>query len=92
MGSMIPFPDHSQSPRNCYQAAMGKQAISMYALSHLVRTDTITHVLTYPQKPLVTTRAAEMMGFNAMPSGINAIVAVACYTGFNQEDSIILNS
>ena len=91
MGSMIPFPDHSQSPRNCYQAAMGKQAISMYALSHLVRTDTITHVLTYPQKPLVTTRAAEMMGFNAMPSGINAIVAVACYTGFNQEDSIILN-
>ena len=23
-----------------------------------------------------------MMGFNDMPSGINAIVAIACYTGF----------
>ena len=91
MASIIPFPDHSQSPRNCYQAAMGKQAMSMFALSHLVRTDTVTHVLTYPQKPLVSTHAANMMGFSQMPSGINTVVAIACYSGFNQEDSIILN-
>jgi DNA-directed RNA polymerase II subunit RPB2 len=91
MASIIPFPDHSQSPRNCYQAAMGKQAMSMFALSHLVRADTITHVLNYPQKSLVTTKSAELMGFNDMPSGINCIVAIACYTGFNQEDSVIIN-
>ena len=91
MASIIPFPDHSQSPRNTYQSAMGKQAISMFALSHLIRADTIVHVLDSPQKPLVGTRGAEMMGFNDMPSGINAIVAIACYTGFNQEDSVILN-
>jgi DNA-directed RNA polymerase II subunit RPB2 len=91
MASIIPFPDHSQSPRNTYQSAMGKQAISMFALSHLIRADTIVHVLSSPQKPLVGTRGAEMMGFNDMPSGINAIVAIACYTGFNQEDSVILN-
>lgn len=91
MASIIPFPDHSQSPRNCYQAAMGKQAMSMFALSHLIRTDTITHVLGYPQRPLVSTRSADMLGFSEMPSGINAIVAIACYTGFNQEDSVILN-
>ena len=91
MASIIPFPDHSQSPRNCYQAAMGKQAMSMFALSYLVRTDTITHVLSYPQKPLVSTHAANMMGFSDMPSGINTVVAIACYSGFNQEDSIILN-
>ena len=91
MASIIPFPDHSQSPRNTYQSAMGKQAISMFALSHLIRADTIVHVLSSPQKPLVGTRGADMMGFNDMPSGINAIVAIACYTGFNQEDSVILN-
>lgn len=79
------------SPRNCYQAAMGKQAMSMFALSHLIRTDTIVHVLGYPQRPLISTRASNMMGFSDMPSGINAIVAIACYTGFNQEDSVILN-
>lgn len=92
MASIIPFPDHSQSPRNCYQAAMGKQAMSMFALSHLVRADTVTHVLTYPQKPLVSTRTADMMGFSDMPAGINAVVAIACYSGFNQEDSVILNA
>jgi DNA-directed RNA polymerase II subunit RPB2 len=91
MASIIPFPDHSQSPRNCYQSAMGKQAMSMFALSHLIRTDTVTHVLTYPQKPLVSTRTANMMGFSDMPSGINTVVAIACYEGWNQEDSVLLN-
>ena len=79
------------SPRNIYQSSMGKQAIGIYALSHQLRTDTITHVLDYPQKPLVNTMPAGFLGFNDMPSGINAIVAVACYTGFNQEDSVIIN-
>lgn len=70
---------------------MGKQAMGIHALSHQIRTDTITHVLDYPQKPLVSTIPSRMMGFNEMPSGINAIVAIATYTGFNQEDSIIMN-
>ena len=91
MGSIIPFPDHAQSPRNAYQASMGKQAMSMFAMSLHRRADTCVHVLNYPQKPLVTTRAADIMGFSEMPSGINAIVAIACYTGMNQEDSVIMN-
>lgn len=91
MGSIIPWPDHSQSPRNCYQTSMGKQAMSMYALSYKQRTDTVSHVLGYPQKPIVSTHQAGLMGFNDMPSGVNAIVAIACYTGFNQEDSVIIN-
>jgi DNA-directed RNA polymerase II subunit RPB2 len=36
----------------------------------------------YPQKPLVSTIPSRLMGFDEMPSGINAIVAIACYTGF----------
>nr|QBK85357.1 MAG: DNA-directed RNA polymerase subunit beta, possible euk contamination [Iridovirus LCIVAC01] len=90
-GSTIPFPSHSQSPRNTYQASMGKKALGIYALSHSMRVDTITHTLHYPQKPLVSTVPGDFMGFSDMPSGINAIVAIACYTGFNQEDSVIMN-
>ena len=91
MASVIPWPAHSQSPRNLYSTAMGKQAMSIYSLSHLCRADTITHVLSNPQKPLIGTKMGEIMGFNSMPSGQNCIVAVACYTGFNQEDSVIMN-
>ena len=91
MASSIPFPDHNQSPRNIYQASMGKQALGFYASSYQVRTDTITYILDYPQKSLVSTIPADLMGFNEMPSGINAIVAICCYTGFNQEDSLLIN-
>ena len=91
VANTIPFPDHNQSPRNIYQSSMGKQAIGIHALSHNIRTDTITHILNYSQRPLVSTIPSQIMGFNDMPSGINAIVAVITHTGFNQEDSVIMN-
>jgi DNA-directed RNA polymerase II subunit RPB2 len=74
-----------------HNSSMGKQAMGVFALSQRVRTDTVVHVLDYPQKPLVSTKPAEMMGFSEMPSGINAIVAIATYGGWNQEDSVIMN-
>jgi DNA-directed RNA polymerase II subunit RPB2 len=91
MGNMIPFPDHSQSPRNCYGTNMGKQSISIPCMSYQHRTDTISYILNIPQKPLTYTKPSEIMGFNDLPAGVNAIVAIMCYGGFNQEDSIIMS-
>ena len=48
-------------------------------------------ILRYPEAPIVTTKYAKYLYEKELPSGQNIIVAIACYTGFNQEDSLIMN-
>ena len=91
LASNIPFSNHNQAPRNTYQAAMGKQAIGIYSTSFKHRLDTLSHILNYPQRPIVSTNMSKLLNLSNMPCGTNVIVAIATYTGYNQEDSIILN-
>lgn len=89
--SLIPFANHNQSPRVAYEASMSKQAVGVYVTNYQDRMDSNSHILWSPQKPLVSTKMSEIMGSNELPSGQNCIVAFGCYSGYNQEDSIIAN-
>jgi len=91
LASCIPFPEHNQAPRNTYQCAMGKQAIGIYVTNYHRRMDKTAYVLTYPHRPLVDTRLMQMIQLAEIPSGAPLIVAIMSYTGYNQEDSVLVN-
>ena len=88
---LIPYPHHNQSPRNTYQCAMGKQAMGTIGLNQKKRIDTLMYNLVYPMKPMVKTRTIDLIHFEDLPAGQNAIVAVMSYSGYDIEDAIILN-
>lgn len=87
----IPFSNHNQAPRNIFSGAQGKQAIGIYASNFNNRIDTMSYILHYPQKPLVCTHYHDYLNVNNLPNGENLIVAILSYSGYNQEDSIIIN-
>ena len=89
--SYIPFPDHNQSPRNAYQSSMGKQAMGIYALNFRERFDAMSHVLCYPEIPMVSPFMSKFYGAQSLPAGQNIVVAIMTYTGYNQEDSNMIN-
>jgi len=91
VASCIPFPDHNQSPRNTYQSAQQKQAMGVYATNYSERMDKTSYVMTYPTRPLVDTRIMNMIKINEIPSGCNINVAIMTHTGYNQEDSVLIN-
>jgi len=89
--STIPYAEHNQSPRNSYQAAMAKQALGVYATNFQQRAESRSHILHYPQIPLVETALMDIIGYKLRPSGQNCVVAVLSFEGYNMEDALIFN-
>ena len=89
--NVIPLAHHNQAPRNIFSGQQGKQALGVYASNFNHRIDTASYLLHYPQKGLLTTKYAKYAHIDKLPNGENVIVAIATYTGYNQEDSLIIN-
>lgn len=91
IAGLIPFPHHNQSPRNTYQCAMGKQAIGHIGTNIKKRFDLLMLQLNYTQRPLSCSKILDINKYNKIPAGINAMVAVMSYSGYDIEDAIIVN-
>ncbi|CAD25947.1 DNA-DIRECTED RNA POLYMERASE III SUBUNIT 2 (130kDa SUBUNIT) [Encephalitozoon cuniculi GB-M1] len=91
VAGLVPFPHHNQSPRNTYQCAMGKQAIGHISLNVKKRFDSVILQLTYTHRPMVSTKILDLINYNEIPAGQNAMVAVMSYSGYDIEDALVLN-
>lgn len=92
LGSCIPFPNHNQSPRNQLSSSQSKQSVSIYATNWMNRFDNTANVLCYGQAPLVRSVYQDYFGSGKMPYGQNVILAMGVFSGYNQEDGVIMNA
>jgi len=70
---------------------MGEQAIGVIGYNQHMRFDSVMYSLVYPQKPLVQTKTIQIVKFDEVPAGQNAIVAVMSFSGYDIEDALVLN-
>ena len=61
------------------------QAMGNMGYNQNLRMDTLLYLLAYSQKPLVTTRALDLVGFGQLGAGENAVVCVMSYSGYDIE-------
>ncbi|KAJ3010105.1 hypothetical protein HKX48_007581 [Thoreauomyces humboldtii] len=91
VANLTPFSDHNQSPRNMYQCQMGKQSMGTPAHNLPHRTDNKMYRLQTGQTPVVRPALHDAYGLDGYPNGMNAVVCVISYTGYDMEDASILN-
>lgn len=82
-----PFANHNQPPRITFQTSQCRQTCGVFALNWPYRCDKDTFLQYICETPLVKTAASKYI----FPNGSNAIVAIMCYSGYNQEDSLVVS-
>ncbi|EYU29217.1 hypothetical protein MIMGU_mgv1a000367mg [Erythranthe guttata] len=102
---IVPFTNHDHARRVLYQSEKhSQQAIGYSTTNSIIRVDTNSHSLYYPQRPLFRTVLSDSLGRSTFSdhykgmiprpefyNGQCAIVAINVHLGYNQEDSLVMN-
>jgi len=89
--SLVPYPEHNSTPRVTGGTAMVKQSLGVASANFRLRPDTRAHVMHYPQRSIVGTRAMKSTKFDQRPGGQNYVVAIVSHHGYNMQDAVIMN-
>ncbi|OAQ22990.1 beta and beta-prime subunits of DNA dependent RNA-polymerase, partial [Linnemannia elongata AG-77] len=86
--SLIPYANHNQTARNIFASSMVKQAMQVTPIPSVHYEG---KYLLDGQRPLVGIVGGELLGLYEAPNGVNLVVAIMSYTGYNMEDAIIVS-
>ena len=91
MGNQVIYPENNPATRSSFSCSQSKQAVSIYNSNFRLRIDKMGIILNSGQVPLIKSRYGEYLNNDENPYGVNAIVAIMSYTGYNVEDAILIN-
>jgi DNA-directed RNA polymerase II subunit RPB2 len=91
MTNLVIYPEHNPVTRSSFSCGQSKQAVSVYHSNYQMRIDKMGVLLNYGQVPLIKSRYLQYINNEEQPYGVNAIVAIMTYTGYNVEDAILIN-
>jgi len=91
MGNSIIYPENNQLPRDVFSCGQSRQAVSVFHSNYQMRIDKMGVILNYGQTPLIKSKYLEYINKEEQPYGVNTIVAIMSYTGYNVEDAILIN-
>ena len=77
--SIIPYPEHNQSPRNTYESAMAKQSLGFSTPMMNTSTYVRQHFMLYPQVPIVNTKAMKLLGFEKIDLQVRIVLLQYCH-------------
>ncbi|ORY04269.1 hypothetical protein BCR34DRAFT_604917 [Clohesyomyces aquaticus] len=83
--------DAAQKPFYTGNCQMGKQSMGTPGTALRYRTDNKTYRLQTGQTPVVRPPLHSEYGLDNFPNGMNAVVAVISYTGYDMDDAMIIN-
>jgi len=92
VANCTPFSNRNQGPRNIYATSMLKQALAAeHPTFQRFQLDVQSHVLQYPQRPLVTTAGQRLIGLDEEPCMQQVVICFLPADGNNQEDAIVVS-
>ena len=89
--SIIPYPEHNQSPRNTYESAMAKQSLGFSTPLMNASTYVRQHFMLYPQTPVVSTKAINLLGLDDTAHWTECNSCSLPFEGYNIEDAVVFN-